>query len=183
MPYTQYGPLIDGTAPGLDASFFNGIESALLAINAFAFNTAVAPTVFSSGTTSGITAGTVSMWSLAGPTIGSAANCFKLYLFYFSAYENTTGVRLHIALPSPFATGGMAWVGGIHVPTSGRGIYTVDNTGTGHHWNTINGYNTALSQDLLPCYAHGEFNNVMYFMDVDGSTTGPANGWVILMGI
>lgn len=178
MPYTQYGPFTDGSAPGITASFLNQLETFLSTINALASNSAITPT-----TINGTTSGTISQWLLGGPTTGSSANCFKLYLFYFNAYQNSTGVRQRITLPSPFATGGIAWVGGIHVPTSGKGIYTVDNTTGGHNFNVFNGYNSSLSQAVLPCYAIGEFNNEMSYMDIDGSTSGAANGWVMLMGI
>lgn len=178
MGYTRYGPLNDGSAPGLDASFFNGVENALVAINPGAFNTAMTPTIIA-----GTSGGTISMWLIAGNTSGSSANTFKHYLFYFNAYQNSTGTRQRITLPSPFSSGGIAWVGGIHVPTSGKGIYTIDNTTGGHNFNVFNGFNSSVSQGTLPCYSIGEFNNEMSYMDIDGSTTGPANGWVMLMGV
>lgn len=188
--YTPSGPYNDGTAPGLDASLFNNIESFLSTINALAVNTAITPTV-----KAGTSGGSVTMWAL-GTTTGSSANCFKMYLFYFNAYQNSTGTRQQFILPTPFTTGGIAWCGGIHVPVSDptthtpRGIYTVSNIDGGHNWNVFVGYNpsgtpynSAISQAVLPCYCIGEFNSVMYRMDVDGSTSAPANGWVMLMGI
>jgi hypothetical protein len=185
--YTQYGPLVDGSAPGLDSSFFNGIEGFLLTINPLAVNTALTPSVFTSSTPglTGITAGSVTMWQLGGPNTGSTANCFKMYLFYFSGYENTTGVRLRITLPSPFATGGMAWVGGIHNPSSGKGIYIVNNTSGGVNFDIVNGYNSSTSQLQLPCFSRGEWGGEVSYMDVDGSTTpgSGASGWVLLLGI
>lgn len=177
--YTPSGPYNDGTAPGLDASLFNNIENFLVSTNPGAVNTAMSPVTYG-----GISGGSITIWQFFGSTSSSSvANIYKLILMYFNQYHNSTTSRQRITLPTPFTTGGIAQVGGVVVPTTG-GIYTVDNTGTGgHNWNVFNGFNSSLSQARLPCYCIGEFNSEMSFMDIDGSGSGPANGWIRLEGV
>lgn len=178
---TAYTPtnFTDGSAPGLDASWFNAIGTYVASINPGSVNSAITPTVIN-----GTSGGTITMWLIAGPTVSSAAaNCFKLYLIYFSGYQNSTGTRQRITLPSPFATGGMAWCGGVHNPTSGKGIYIVNNSSGGVNWDIVTGYNTSTSQLMLPCFSRGEWGGEVSYVDIDGSTTGAASGWVLLMGV
>lgn len=179
--YQQYGPFTDGSAPGINSTFLNSIETFLLSVAPGSVNTPMTPVV-----TNGTSGGTITIWTFFGGTPSSSvANIYKLIMVYFYQYQNSTTSRQRITLPVPFATGGIAQVGGIHVPTSGTGIYTIDNIpgSGGHNWNVFNGFNSSLSQAILPCYSIGEFNNQMSYMDIDGSTTGPANGWVRLQGV
>lgn len=180
--YVPFGPFQDNSAPGLSAALFNGLEQFLITINPGAVNTPLVPTVIPTIDTSSNGSGSVTMWCFFGNS-SSIANSYKLYLFYFSAYRNSTATRQRITLPVPFTTGGIAQVGGIVVPTASRGIYTIDNTTGGHNWNAFTAFNTASSQGTLPCYSIGEFNNEMSFMDIDGSGTGNASGWVRIEGV
>lgn len=175
--YTQT-VFTDGSAPGIDASWLNEIGAYVATINPGAVNSTMTPTVIA-----GTSGGTITMWLVSGPTTGSPVNCFKFYLFYFSGYTNTTGVRQRITLPSPFATGGMAWVGGIHNPSSGYGIYIVNNTSGGVTWDIVTGYNTTSSSLQLPCFSRGEFGGEVSYVDIDGSTTGGASGWILMIGV
>lgn len=177
--YIPFGPWTDGSAPGIDASYLNAQETFLSSINPIAVNTALTPVIHP-----GTTAGNIYVWQFAGgPTIGLAANCYKLILMYFQAYENSSGVRQRIPFPSPLSNGGIVQVGSIHVPTASRGIYAVDSTGTGRNINVFTGFNTVSNTTLLPCYAVGEFTTQTSYIDVDGSTTGPANGWIRIEGV
>ncbi len=178
--YTQYGPMVDGSAPGLDSSFFNQVEGYLLSINPGAVNTALTPTIHA-----GTSGGNIYIWQYFGPLTGPTANCFKYILMYFSAYQNTTGVRQRIPLPSPLSNGGLVQVGSVHIPTTNYGIFAVDSTGTGRNINVFTGYNTVSNTARCPCYAVGEFTTQTSYIDVDGSTTPglPANGWIRIEGV
>jgi len=178
MGYTQYGPFTDASAPGLDSSFLNGVESALLSINPGAYSTPLPPII-----TPGTSGGHVYIWQFNGPTVGPSANCYKLILMYFQTYENSTGVRQNFPFPSPLSNGGIVQVGSVHVPTSGFGIFAVDSTRTGRNINVFTGFNTVSNTARCPCYAVGEFTTQTSSIDVDGSTTGPANGWIRIEGV
>lgn len=178
MGYTPFGPFVDGSAPGLDASVFNAMETSLAAVNPGAYNTALTPVIIP-----GTSGGNIYVWQFFGPSIPTSANCFKYILIYFQAYENSSGVRQRIHFPSPLSNGGIVQVGSIHVPTASRGIYAVDSTGSGRNINVFTGFNTVSNTTLLPCYAVGEFTTQTSAIDVDGSTTGPANGWIRIEGV
>ncbi len=99
MPgYTQVGSFVNGSAPALQASFFNGLESWIQQTE---------------GDTGSVT--------VAGTTSGNATlyqffqGSLKGFFLYFANYRNSTATEQYLTLPVAFTTYAI-WIAGGGIP-------------------------------------------------------------------
>src|SRR6266567_7894022 len=110
MPgYTQVGSFVNGSAPALQASFFNGLESWIQQTEGDTGTVTVA----------GTTAGNATLYQFFQGTL-------KGFYLFFNGYRNSTATEQYLTLPVAFTTyAGFIAFGGIpqtHIATGTTNI-------------------------------------------------------------
>lgn len=92
--YTEFGPFTDGSPPGLDATFFDGVENWILQADN--------PPVIS---VTGSTSGTAHLYMPLQGVI------YKVALLYLNNFRNGGGSVQNLALPTAFLTVAAFYIG------------------------------------------------------------------------
>jgi hypothetical protein len=183
--YTQYGPLVNGSSPPLNQSFFNGIESYLLSLNSLAEDANISADgngaatmlklALNPGSTvlNGATAGTATLYQ---PVNGT----FKLVLCYLAGFQNNSGAAQTIAIPTPFTTALRFWIGDTNP-------LTLVGSSTNRTANIVTALSasggTVTSQTTINKYSHGGVNAGVDTISFNASEASVHSGLLVLIGI
>jgi hypothetical protein len=116
VAYVKFGPFINGSAPGIQASFLNAVENFLVLVNSAAIDSLITsngagiasmpwlsinPTAI---VTNGATAGNMTLYQ---PLRGT----FKVAVIVFNGFRNGAGPAQTLVLPTAFTGRCKYWIG------------------------------------------------------------------------
>jgi hypothetical protein len=185
MPYTQYGPFVNGQSPPINASFLNGVESYLALINTLAIDANISSDGNGAATLAKLAINSAST-ILNGSTQGTAtlyqplSGTLKLVMCYLNGFRNGGGTAQTLAIPTPFLTSFRWWTGDINPLTFvGSTVSRTANIITG----LAAGGGATTSQTTVNSHSFGGVNAAVDTISFNSGEASTHTGLILLVGV